>query len=51
MGSAETLARAARDSQPVSDDRPIQEYGVRSALDSGMSGVPAGIKELESVRG
>jgi spermidine synthase len=46
VGSAETLARATRDSQPVSDDRPIQEYGVRAALDSGMSGVPAALVDL-----
>jgi spermidine synthase len=48
VGSAETLARATRDSQPVSDDRPIQEYGVRSALDSGMSGVPAALVDLSA---
>ena len=48
VGSAETLARATRDSQPVSDDRPIQEYGVRSALDPGMSGVPAALVDLSA---
>src|SRR5439155_15945550 len=30
VGSARRLAEATRDSMPVSDDRPIQEYGVRS---------------------
>jgi spermidine synthase len=46
VGSAETLARATRDSQPVSDDRPIQEYGVRSAVDLRMRGVPAALVDL-----
>ncbi len=46
VGSADTLARATRQSPPVSDDRPLQEYGVRSALGSGPSGVPASIFEL-----
>jgi spermidine synthase len=32
VGSAQTLAVASRDSAPVTDDRPIQEYGVRSLL-------------------
>ena len=48
VGSAETLARATRDSQPASDDRPLQEYGVRSALDSGMRGVPAALVDLSA---
>ena len=30
IGSADTLVRATRESAPVSDDRPLQEYGVRS---------------------
>jgi tetratricopeptide (TPR) repeat protein len=46
IGSADTLARATRQSLPVSDDRPLQEYGVRSAIGSGTSGVPASIFEL-----
>jgi predicted membrane-bound spermidine synthase len=46
VGSADTLARATRQSPPVSDDRPLQEYGVRSAIGSGTSGVPASIFEL-----
>ena len=32
VGSAQTLADATRDSVPVTDDRPIQEYGVQSLL-------------------
>ena len=35
VGSAQKLAEATRDSAPVSDDRPIQEYGVASLLDFG----------------
>jgi spermidine synthase len=46
VGSADTLARATRDSPPVSDDRPLQEYGVRSAIGSATSGVPASIVDL-----
>ena len=46
VGSADTLARATRESPPVSDDRPLQEYGVRSAIGSGTSGVPASIFDL-----
>jgi predicted membrane-bound spermidine synthase len=46
VGSADTLARATRQSPAVSDDRPLQEYGVRSAIGSGTSGVPASIFEL-----
>jgi tetratricopeptide (TPR) repeat protein len=32
----------------VSDDRPLQEYVVRSALDSGMRGVPAALVDLSA---
>jgi spermidine synthase len=48
VGSADTLARATRQSPPVSDDRPLQEYGVRSAIGSGTSGVPASLFELSA---
>jgi tetratricopeptide (TPR) repeat protein len=48
VGSAGTLAQATRDLTPVSDDRPIQEYGVRSLLDFG-EGVPASIVDLRQV--
>jgi spermidine synthase len=48
VGSAETLARATRGSMDVSDDRPLQEFGVRSALGSGMSGVPAALVDLSA---
>ena len=46
VGSADTLARATSQSTAVSDDRPLQEYGVRSAIDSGTSGVPRPIFDL-----
>jgi spermidine synthase len=46
LGSPETLARATRGSTPVSDDRPLQEYGVRSVLATGTSGVPAALVDL-----
>src|SRR5207248_2013820 len=32
VGSPETLLAATRDVSPVSDDLPVQEYGVRSLL-------------------
>ena len=48
VGSAQTLAEATRDVVPVSDDRPIQEYGVRSLLDFGEA-VPASIVDLRQV--
>jgi spermidine synthase len=46
LGSSATLARATRSSTPVSDDRPLQEYGVRSVLATGSSGVPAALVDL-----
>jgi tetratricopeptide (TPR) repeat protein len=48
VGSAATLARATRESRPVSDDRPLQEYGVRSVIGSGKSGVPAALIDLSA---
>jgi len=45
VGSAQTLTEATRDSSPVSDDRPIQEYGVRSLLNLGEA-VPGSIVDL-----
>jgi len=48
IGSAQRLAEATRDSAPVSDDRPIQEYGVRSSLDVGEA-VPAAVVDLSQV--
>jgi spermidine synthase len=48
VGSADTLARATRGSLPVSDDRPLQEYSVRSVISSGPSGVPAALIDLSA---
>jgi spermidine synthase len=48
VGSARTLDEATRGAPPVVDDRPLQEYGVRSMLNVG-HGVPAGIVDLGRV--
>ncbi|MBI2189001.1 MAG: tetratricopeptide repeat protein [Acidobacteria bacterium] len=48
VGSARTLDEATRGVPPVVDDRPLQEYGVRSMLNAG-HGVPAGIVDLSRV--
>ena len=46
VGSAATLVRATRESPPVTDDQPLQEYGVRSALATAVLGVPASLFDL-----
>jgi len=48
VGSARTLEEATRGVPPVVDDRPLQEYGVRSMLSIG-HGVPGGIVDLGRV--
>ncbi|OLC44666.1 MAG: hypothetical protein AUH43_18190, partial [Acidobacteria bacterium 13_1_40CM_65_14] len=48
VGSAQKLAEATRDVDPVSDDRPIQEYGVRSLPNLG-DAVPASVVDLTEV--
>ena len=48
LGSPMTLASATRDVSPVTDDHPIQEYGVRSLLGSGES-VPSTFVDLGRV--
>ena len=48
VGSARTLADATRDVEPVTDDRPMQEYGVRSMLNF-FKGVPTAIVDLAGV--
>lgn len=48
VGSADTLAKATRHSLPVTDDRPIQEYSVRSRLDVD-SAVPGSVSDLNQV--
>ena len=48
VGSSATLANATRDAIPVTDDRPVQEFGVRSLLNLGES-VPGSVVNLEAV--
>jgi predicted membrane-bound spermidine synthase len=48
VGSSQTLAEATRDAAPVTDDRPAQEYSVRSMLNFGR-GVPADVVNLSGV--
>ena len=48
VGSARTLAEATRDSSPVTDDRPRQEYGPRSQPNLGEA-VPATVVDLGQV--
>jgi hypothetical protein len=49
VASAATLARATVASAPVTDDRPLQEYGVRSAIGASLMGVPASLFNLSEV--
>lgn len=49
VASAATLARATAAFAPVTDDRPLQEYGVRSTLGSSLMGVPASLFDLGEV--
>jgi spermidine synthase len=46
VGSAETLARATAGSDPTTDDRPLQEYGVVSGLSAGLLGVPSALFDM-----
>ena len=46
VGGAQTMTLATRESTAVKDDRPLQEYDVRSVLGSGPSGVPASLFNL-----
>jgi spermidine synthase len=49
VGSSATLHAATRASPPVTDDRPLQEYGVLSGLATGTLGVPAALFDLDAV--
>jgi tetratricopeptide (TPR) repeat protein len=49
LGSAQTLAEASRRSIPASDDRPLQEYSVRSLLNSGSIGAPSSVVNLSGI--
>jgi spermidine synthase len=48
IGSAGMLAEATRDAPPVTDDRPIQEYGVVSLLHAG-DAVPASLVDVSRI--
>jgi spermidine synthase len=48
VASSARLAAATRGVQPVTDDRPIQEYGKRSLLDSD-EGIPPSIVDVRDV--
>ncbi len=48
MASPDVLARVTSMSPAVSDDRPLQEYGVRSVLAGEHNGVPAALVDLPS---
>ena len=48
VGSGSTLQAATRDVEPVTDDRPIQEYGARSLLHLG-NAVPASLVDLTDI--
>jgi spermidine synthase/MFS family permease len=49
VASARTLEAATRDSMPVTDDRPIQEYGKRSLIDFGEGGISRSIVAVNEV--
>lgn len=49
VGSAQTLGRATAGALIASDDRPLQEYGVRSMLGAGLRGVPASLFDLSAI--
>lgn len=49
VGSAETLRRATQSVHAIVDDRPLQEYAVRSELSTGLLGVPGGLFDLAAV--
>jgi spermidine synthase len=46
LGAPQTLADATRDIVPVTDDRPLQEYGVQSLLSAVRGGVPAPLVDV-----
>ena len=49
VGSARTLAAATAGAAPVTDDRPIQEYGKRSLLEFGEGGIPPALVAVNDV--
>jgi spermidine synthase len=51
VGAPQTLRDATRGRTPVTDDRPIQEYGARSRLNPDYQLLPASIFDLSQVAG
>ena len=49
VGGPQTLDDATRGVPPVTDDRPLQEYGVRSLLTAVRNGVPGSLFDLSQV--
>jgi spermidine synthase len=49
VAGSDTMARATSGSPDVTDDRPLQEYGVRSGLTAGLQGVPASLFDVTRV--
>ena len=49
VAGAATLTDATRDAVPVTDDRPIQEYGKRSLIDFGEGGIPPSLVAVNQV--
>ena len=49
VAPSSTLASATRDVMPVTDDRPIQEYGRRSLLDFGEGGIEPALVAVDQV--
>jgi tetratricopeptide (TPR) repeat protein len=49
VGSASRLAMATRETNAVTDDRPVQEYGVRSLIRNG-DALPAAVVDLADLR-
>src|SRR4029077_11154951 len=45
----QTLLAASRGYPPVTDDRPMQEYGARSRLSSGYQRLPASMLDVSQV--
>jgi predicted membrane-bound spermidine synthase len=49
VGSEATLRAATRTASAVTDDRPLQEYAVRSIVGSGVRGVPAALFDVGAI--
>ena len=49
VAPADTLVAATRNTAPVTDNRPIQEYGKRSLIDFGEGGIPPALVDVRRV--